>query len=117
MSGRAAAWLAWSGCAASIVAGVAGLALYHQSGHTPTQSADLGLSALDTAYSLALVAVGATIASRLPNNPVGWVLWAAGLLAAFGIGGLGHGYAVDSVEGPVGPLPGADWMPGSQSWA
>jgi hypothetical protein len=110
MNLRLAAWLAWSQFIVSVMAGAAGLVLVYQSGHTPTEPADLGLNPFDTTYALIFSGVGALIASQRPSNPVGWLLSVAGLTAALGMAGLGYGYVYDSLEGPVGPLPGAAWV-------
>jgi hypothetical protein len=110
MSGRLAAWLARSQFGVSVMAGVAGVLLLQQSGHTPHVAADVGQNPFDIAYSLAFSGVGALIASQRPGNPVGWLLCFIGCTASLGMGGFGYGYAYDSVEGPVGPLPGAAWV-------
>jgi hypothetical protein len=53
---------------------------------------------------LAFGGVGAVVATRLPANPIGWILWAAGGLMAFSLGGTT--YAGISVTVFDGTLPG-----------
>jgi hypothetical protein len=46
----------------------------------PGERPDPGFAVLTGVLSLALQAVGALIASRLPTNPIGWIFCATGLL-------------------------------------
>lgn len=65
---------------------------------------------------LVFVAVGATVAARLPSNPIGWLFLAAGLFLA--LTSVTYGYAAVALGGH-GRMPGglaAAWV-SSWSWA
>lgn len=102
--------VAWLLLGLAVVAGVAGLFLFYQSGHRPVAAEDIGLNPFHTLFALIFSGVGALIASRRPSNPVGWFLTVAGFLSLLGVAGFGYGYVYDSLEGPVGPLPGVEWV-------
>jgi hypothetical protein len=84
MSARSAAWLAWSLAALSVamfvVAGVFGVLA--QSARSPGDSTTLGTLSETVSFVLFLVfpIVGAVVASRRPQNPIGWICLADGLL-------------------------------------
>jgi hypothetical protein len=81
VSTRAAAWLAWSPaalCAAMFLASVVLHVLAHSS-QEPTSTGDTLSELLIFASFLAFPIVGALIASRHPNNPVGWICLVIGL--------------------------------------
>jgi hypothetical protein len=59
-------------------------------------------------------AVGAVIASRVPQNPIGWIYVAAGLTP---IGALAQQYAVYGLVTVPGPLPGVVLAAWFGSWA
>src|ERR687897_3417781 len=91
MSVRAAAWLAWSLAALSVVMFVLSVALTILSVYdgTATQApSDWGTSGplsglLIFLPFLAFPLVGALIASRRPENPIGWICLVAGLFWMF----------------------------------
>jgi hypothetical protein len=111
-STRTSSWLAWSLAALSVVMFVASIVL-----HILTHSSQEATGAGDTLgelliYSsfLAFPIVGALIASKHPNNPVGWICLAVGLLWMLifledAISGLGP-YSVT-----MDALTQADWIP------
>ncbi len=80
MSTRAAAWLAWAVCALSLALTALCLLLIALilSLNTPIYFFWLNLTVLSVGYS----AIGAIIASRLPNHPIGWICCAIGFIAA-----------------------------------
>jgi hypothetical protein len=84
MSPRAAPWLVWSLAGFSVAVFVASVPLYvlARSAHVPGGwGADLSLgSLLGHALFLVFPLVGALIASRRPNNPIGWLFLTVGLL-------------------------------------
>jgi hypothetical protein len=88
MSTRTAAWLAWSLAALSVLMFVAAIALHvlARSVDSPGQWSTLGAvgRVLSFLPFLAFPLVGALIASRRPDNWVGWILLADGLLWTFG---------------------------------
>ena len=84
MSSRATSWLAWSLAALSVVMFVGSVALWvlAHSTHVPRSlDADLTTgSLLGQALFLVFPLVGALIASRRPENPIGWLCLVDGLL-------------------------------------
>jgi hypothetical protein len=87
MSASAAAWLAWSLAALSVAMFVAGVALTVSSlyvGAATQPSSDWGTAGplsglLIFLPFLTFPLVGALIASKRPENPIGWICLAAGL--------------------------------------
>ena len=84
MSSRGTSWLAWSLAALSVVMFVGSVALWvlAHSTHVP-QSLDADLTTgglLGQALFLVFPLVGALIASRRPQNPIGWLCLVDGLL-------------------------------------
>jgi hypothetical protein len=93
---RAAAWLAWSLVALSVVLLVGGVALARTMGSTAPElpygsTGDADSAALLLAIVLTFSVVGAVIASRHPRNTIGWIFCTMGLVA--GLGNLASGYA------------------------
>jgi hypothetical protein len=86
MGSRAAAWLAWSLAALSMVmflASVAFFVLTRAAQAEAPSSLVTSRSIIDLLVSvpfLAFPTVGALIASRRPHNPIGWICLAVGLL-------------------------------------
>lgn len=83
MSARAAAWLAWSLvtlCAVMFVA----VGVFDVLAQSPGNSNILGTisEAVSFVLFLAFPIVGALVASRRPQNPIGWICLASGLLDA-----------------------------------
>ncbi len=120
MSSRAAAWLAWSLAALSLVMFVANVALYiilPRSVQPPITWGTGGLSIVFVFMLpfLAFPLVGALIASRRPTNPIGWICLAVGLLWMLNI--LSGGYGIyglqispDSVLFPAAIGSQGEWM-------
>jgi len=83
MSPRASSWLAWSLAGLSLVLCGAGIALYLATlpVQPPSSWGTGGLSAVLYVYVpfLAFPLVGALIASKLPENPIGWLCLAIGV--------------------------------------
>jgi hypothetical protein len=104
MSRRAAAWLAWS----LWVLCVALVSFEFLASPTPPTDT---LTATLRVLSLAFPTVGALVASRQPENPIGWIFCAAGLLT--GVQPFASRY-VDHVDpGHTVSLPGGeliDWI-------
>ncbi len=83
MSRRAAAWLAWSLAALSLALCVAAIGLYLATlpVQPPSSWGTGGLSSVLYVYLpfLAFPLVGALIASRRPENPIGWICLVIGI--------------------------------------
>src|SRR5215208_2079027 len=90
MSGRAAAWLAWSLVVLSVVLLVGGLSFALMTRSSVPERPYDGLVTLSV-LALAFSVVGAIIASRQPRNAIGWIFGGVGLLV--GLNTLAHGYA------------------------
>jgi hypothetical protein len=74
MSGRAAAWLAWSLVVLSVVLLVGGLSFALMI-RSSVPDGSVTLSVLALAFSV----VGAIIASRQPRNAIGWIFGGVGV--------------------------------------
>src|SRR5918995_3489655 len=78
MSGRAAAWLAWSLVVVSVVLLVGGISFALMTRST-VPDGSITLSVLALAFSV----VGAIIASRQPRNAIGWIFGGVGVTIGF----------------------------------
>src|SRR5215204_3359282 len=109
MSAGGAAWLAWSLLAISITLATAAAVL----GLSGT-AADL-VSVLSVAVlGLVFGATGALVASRLPRNPIGWILCVLALLFEFSVCSDAY-VAYGSQAG--GFLPGRAWVGWTSQWS
>jgi signal transduction histidine kinase len=107
---RRLAWTVWTLAMALVVGAVVFLVLGRATPNTPTSFAFRGYGILLT---LAFGTAGLLIASRVPSNPIGWILLAAGLGTA--IQELAHQYAIYGLYDSPGAVPGADvaaWLEG-----
>ena len=109
MGSRTASWLAWSMgmVAAAAIAGTLAVGVAASSLDAFTI---LGIPAV-----LAFSVVGALIASRRPDNPIGWILCGVGL--SFALASLSGEYAVYALITEPGSLPGGDVMAWLGTWA
>ena len=122
MSTRAAAWLAWSLGALSVAMFVATVVLYFftLSVQPPSGWGTGGLSIilLFLLPFLAFPVVGALIASRRPENPIGWVCLAAGIFWMLANLSSGYGtYGLLVARGGSVPFPAAIGSLGEWMWA
>jgi hypothetical protein len=80
MSIRTSSWFAWAVCTLSLALTALSLLLIalNVSLNAPAYFFWLNLTVLAVGYSV----IGAIIASRLPNHPIGWICCAIGLIAA-----------------------------------
>jgi hypothetical protein len=99
ISPRVAAWLAWSLCALALLLSAASIVLYvaTRSMQPPSNWGTGGDSAVLIVILpfLTFPLVGALIASKRPNNPVGWICLAVGIIwmimpisSSYGVYGL-----------------------------
>lgn len=121
MSRQAVGRLALAGWTASLVLAVGAIVFY---GLSPSAepSSEWGSRELQVGLALAFLAyatVGALVASRRPENRVGWLLLVAAL--GFEIQGIAMGYAAYALVAEPGALPGGEiaawlawwiWVPG-----
>src|SRR5919112_5757785 len=112
MNGRTASLLAWSACALSLTLTALGfilLGLLLRS-DTPIYYYWLETSMVAVGYSI----VGAIVASRLPESPIGWLFCAIGLI--FGVSHFSAEYAAYALLAPSGSLPAGEGFAWLTSW-
>jgi hypothetical protein len=90
------------------------LLFYFLTSPIPQTDTPPALTVLFRALSLAFPTVGALVASRRPENPIGWIFCGAGLLT--GVQGFTSGYADYAMFGHSGSLPGGELMAWISSW-
>jgi hypothetical protein len=112
MSTRTAAWFAWAVCALSLALTALSFLLIalNLSLKTPAYFFWPELTVLAIGYSV----IGAIIASRLPNHPIGWICCAIGLIAA--VDHFGGEYAVYALLAHPEALAGGKAMLWLQGW-
>lgn len=105
--------IAWSMCGLTVLLGAADviLALVNRS----TTGADsLGLPGQAAVLGVAVAVLGALIASRFPDNAVGWLFSVIGLGLAVSI--LAQDYAIRALVAAPGSLPAGEYMAWLGSW-
>src|SRR5215217_3324479 len=112
MSGRTAAQLAWSACALSLaLTALTGLLIVLLlRSDTPIYYYWLETSMVAVGYST----VGAIVASRLPESPIGWLFCAIGL--TFGVSHFSAEYAAYALLAPSRSLPAGEAFAWLTSW-
>ena len=112
MSGRAASWLAWSACAFSLAltALTVLLIVLLLRSDTAIYYYWLETSMVTVGYST----VGAIVASRLPESPIGWLFCAIGLI--FGVSHFSAEYAAYALLAPSRSLPAGEVLAWLTSW-
>ena len=104
---RRASWLAWSLFGLSLALAVAGSVL-NLAGHPMRPDLDYGVGFSATFFGFSVV--GALIASRLPRNPIGWLLLMQGLCWELSGGLAGYAnYALFTRPGILGGGTVAAW--------
>jgi hypothetical protein len=111
-SQRLASWLAWAVCALSLTLTALDFLLIamNVSLKTPAYVFWPELTSLAVGYSV----IGAIIASRLPNHPIGWLCCAIGLIAA--VDHFAGEYSLYTLVAQPHPLPGGRAMLWLQGW-
>jgi hypothetical protein len=112
MSGRKASWLAWTACALSLAltALTVLLIVLLLNSETPIYYYWLETSMVAVGYST----VGAIVASRLPESPIGWLFCAIGL--SFGVVHFSAEYANYALLSPFRSLPAGEAFAWLTSW-
>lgn len=106
MSARSARWLArslWALTAAGLAIAVA----------LPSRRGDDDLTSLVAilVFALSFATVGALVSARRGDNPIGWIMCAAGM--SYGLGGLAVSYIESTPAGTEdGLIAFADWVSG-----
>ena len=114
MRHRAASWLAWGLWLLCVVLIFFALLFYFLASPSSPTHTPPALTAFLTVLSLAFPTVGALVASRRPENPIGWIFCGAGLL--YGAQAFASGYADYAPLGPSGSLPGGELMAWISGW-
>jgi hypothetical protein len=111
-SQRLASWLAWAVCALSFMLTALNFLLIamNVSLHTAAYVFWPELTSLAVGYSV----IGAIIASRLPNHPIGWLCCAIGLIAA--VDHFAGEYSLYALVAQPHPLTGGRAMLWLQGW-
>jgi hypothetical protein len=111
-SQRFASWLAWALCALTLMLTAINFLLIalNVSSNVPAYVFWPELTSIAVGYSV----IGAVIASRLPNHPIGWLCCAIGLIAA--VDHFGGEYALYTLLALPHPLPGGEAMLWLQGW-
>jgi hypothetical protein len=112
MSGHTASWLAWSACAFSLAltALTVLLIVLLLRSDTSIYYYWLETSMVAVGYST----VGAIVASRLPESPIGWLFCAIGLI--FGVSHFSAEYAAYDLLAPSRSLPAGEAFAWLTSW-
>jgi hypothetical protein len=109
MSRRTTSVAAWVVGGASLLIAVGGLILWAVSGVSIT-----ALAFPDPGIALTFPLVGAVIASKRPENPVGWIMLAVGLGGSLTMASSVYG---DAALLPGSTLPGGTWADWISNWA
>jgi hypothetical protein len=117
MSHRAAAWLAWSLWALCVALFALTMVFVFLSPPIQTDE-QIGFSdpliGLFRLMALTFPTVGALVASRRPENPIGWILCGTGFLTS--VRSFAEAYADFGLAGRPGLLPGVEYMAWLASW-
>ena len=114
MSNRTAARLAWSIWTLCVpITAFAGLLSFLTASAQDTS--DWTLPILLSVLLLTFPTVGALVASRRPENPIGWIFSAAGLV--LGVGGLATAHADYALSAGRGSLPGEEYAAWISTWS
>ena len=108
MSVRTVAWLVRSVVALALLFGVLGCLLLLLNDRFPPPSGETLLA------FLTFLVVGVVIASRRPENPIGWMSCVIGLASVLEF--FAQEYAVYTLKTRPGALPGGVWMAWTQVW-
>jgi hypothetical protein len=116
MSLRAASWVAWAvwGLSLVLLPLSAALLLFNPASNGITDVPGAVGAVVMAALILTFSTVGALIATRQPQNLVGWIMLVAGF--ALGATVLTSSYVDLSISQPRGRLPGTEWVTWFAQW-
>jgi hypothetical protein len=114
MSARATSWLAWCLWLLCVSLISSAMLFYFLASPTPATDTPPALTAVLRALSLAFPTVGALVASRRPENPIGWIFCGTGLL--YGVQAFASGYVDYALLKHTGPLPAEELMAWLSGW-
>ena len=116
MSVRAASWVAWAvwGLSVVLLPLSAALLLFNPASSGITDVPGVVGGVVMAFLILTFSTVGALIATRQPQNLVGWIMLVAGF--ALGVTVLTSSYVDLSISQPRGRLPGTEWVTWFAQW-
>src|ERR671910_933575 len=116
MSARAAIWIAWSMWAISLPFAAFGGGVLGFLSASARIFPSLGTIVLLALLALTFTTVGAVVASRRPENPIGWIFCAGGLVLSVTASAINYAeYAVHATS--ASSLPGVQYAAWIASWA
>ncbi len=116
MSRRAAAWLAWSMWTLSLPFAAFGGGVLGFLSASARIFPSLGFIVLLPLLALTFTTVGALVASRRPENPIGWIFCAGGLVLSVAVSANNYAeYALHATS--TASLPGVQYAAWIASWA
>jgi hypothetical protein len=113
IKGRTAAWLAWSIWTLSLPFALFGGGVLGFLSASARIFPTLGQIVLMALLAFTFTTVGAVLASRRPENPIGWVFCAGGLVLSVTVSALNYAEYATS----TGSLPGVQYAAWIASWA
>ncbi len=111
MSHRTAAWLPWIVVGTALALSVSALALVELNGGNIGSA----YAAVPVIWGISFSAVGAVIASRRPENPIGWILLLGGFFS--GLNAFSSEYPTYALLTSPGPWPGGAFFSWLFTWA
>src|SRR5215204_6313877 len=115
MSRRAATWIAWSMWAISLPFAAFGGGVLGFLSASARSFPSLGTIVLLALPALTFTTVGAVVASRRPENPIGWIFCAGGLILS--VTASATNYTEYALNASTGSLPGVQYAAWISSWA
>jgi hypothetical protein len=114
LSRSTTSWLAWGLWLLCVALICFDLLFYFLASPTSPTDTPPALTTFLRVLSLAFPTVGALVASRRPENPIGWIFCGAGLL--YGVQAFASGYAHYASLRHTGSLPGGELMAWISGW-
>jgi hypothetical protein len=114
LSRNTTSWLAWGLWLFCVALICLDLLFYFLASPTSPTDTPPALTTFLRVLSLAFPTVGALVASRRPENPIGWIFCGAGLL--YGVQAFASGYADYASLRHTGSLPGGELMAWISGW-
>jgi hypothetical protein len=115
MNARAATWIAWSMWAISLPFAAFGGGVLGFLSASARIFPSLGQIVLLALLALTFTTVGAVVASRRPENPIGWIFCAGGLILSVTVSATN--YTEYALNASTGSLPGVHYAAWIASWA
>src|SRR5215213_5051740 len=115
MNVRTATWIAWSMWAISLPFAAFGGGVLGFLSASARIFPSLGTIVLPALLALTFTTVGAVVASRRPENPIGWIFCAGGLILSVTVSA--QNYTEYALNASTGSLPGVQYAAWIASWA